>query len=356
MSAAPAQRTYRLTDNVDFLVIGCGASGSVLVRELSRNGFSVVALEQGPWLDRKQFSHDEYRVAAQFQLTNNPQKQPTTFRKTPNDNAVKQPAFVYGRMVGGGTVHFTANFWRLHEIDFIEASKIGTIPGTGFADWPITYADLEPYYTKAEWDLGVSGQAGVSPFDPPRSKPYPRFPMPVKSSGVIFEEAARKLGYHPFPAPMAVISQSYQGRMPCAHCGFCAGFGCEMGAKSSPLPTMVAQAVATGALRDSSAQLRAQNRARLLQGPCYRCCLFRPSWQRKAPARQSCDRCLQRSGNAASALNVEVECLSQRPGELKRARGQIPDVQYLHDHRRTVRTAAQRVQEYRSDPYSAGFL
>jgi len=211
MSAASPQRKYKLTDQVDFLIIGCGASGSVLARELSRNGFSVVALEQGPWLDRKQFSHDEYRVAAQSLLTNNPQKQPTTFRKTPNDKAKKQSAFVYGRMVGGGTVHFTANFWRFHEIDFIEASKKGTIARTGLADWPITYTDLEPYYTKAEWDLGVSGQAGVSPFDPPRSKPYPLPPMPVKSSGVIFEQAARKLGYHPFPAPMAVISQSYQG-------------------------------------------------------------------------------------------------------------------------------------------------
>jgi choline dehydrogenase-like flavoprotein len=246
MSATPQQRHYKLTDEVDFLIIGCGASGSVLARELSRNGFSVVALEQGPWLDRSQFTHDEYHVQAQNLLTNSQQKQPTTFRKTPKDKAVKQQAVVYGRMVGGGTVHFTANYWRFHEIDFIEASKKGSIPGTGFADWPITYADLEPYYTKAEWDLGVSGQAGVSPFDPPRSKPYPLPPMPVKSSGVIFEKAAAKLGYHPFPAPVAVISKAYQGRLPCAHCGFCQGFGCEMGAKSSPLPTMVPQAVESG--------------------------------------------------------------------------------------------------------------
>jgi choline dehydrogenase-like flavoprotein len=145
-----------------------------------------------------------------------------------------QSALMYGRMVGGGPVHFTANFWRFHEIDFIEASKKGTIEGTGFADWPITYDDLEPYCTKAEWDLGVSGQAGASPFDPPRSKPYPLPPMPIKSSGALFEQGAKKLGYHPFPAPVAIISQSYQGRTPCAHCGFCMGFGCEMGAKSSP--------------------------------------------------------------------------------------------------------------------------
>jgi choline dehydrogenase-like flavoprotein len=90
MSGAPQQRRYKLTDAVDFLIIGCGASGSVIARELSRNGFSVVALEQGPWLDRKQFTHDEYRVLAQSLLTNSQQKQPTTFRKTPDDKAVKQ--------------------------------------------------------------------------------------------------------------------------------------------------------------------------------------------------------------------------------------------------------------------------
>ena len=246
MSATPPQRHYQLTDVVDFIVIGAGASGGVLARELSRNGFSVVVLEQGPWLTTKDFNHNEYMHWNHSTLTNDFRKQPTTFRKTPKDKAVKQPALVYGRMVGGGPVHFTANYWRFHEIDFIEASKKGTIPGTGFADWPMTYADLEPYYTKAEWELGVSGLAGASPFDPPRSKPYPLPPMPVKSSGVLFEQAAKKLGYHPFPAPVAVISQSYQGRIPCAHCGFCMGFGCEMGAKSSPLPFLIPQAVASG--------------------------------------------------------------------------------------------------------------
>ena len=74
-----------------------------------------------------------------------------------------RPTIGYGRMVGGGTVHFTANYWRFHEIDFVERSRKGAVPGTGFDDWPITYADLEPYYTKAEWELGVSGQAVAAP-------------------------------------------------------------------------------------------------------------------------------------------------------------------------------------------------
>ena len=76
-------------------------------------------------------------------------------------------------MVGGSSTHYTANFWRFHEIDFNERSVLGGIPGTGFADWPISYQELEPYYTKVEWEVGVSGLAYASPFDPPRSKPYP---------------------------------------------------------------------------------------------------------------------------------------------------------------------------------------
>jgi choline dehydrogenase-like flavoprotein len=152
----------------------------------------------------------------------------------------------YGRLVGGGTAHFTANYWRFHESDFVERSKLGAIAGTGFADWPITYADLEPYYTKVEWDIGVSGLAGASPFDPPRSRPYPMPPLPVKSSGVLFERAAKQLGWHPFPAPMAIASQPYQGRSGCQHCGFCEFFGCEFGAKSSTLFTAIPRAEATG--------------------------------------------------------------------------------------------------------------
>ena len=101
------------------------------------------------------------------------------------------------------------------------------------ADWPITYADLEPYYSRVEWEVGVSGLAGASPFDPPRSRPYPVPPLPIKSTGVLTERAAEKLGWHAFPAPMAILSQPYRGRAACIQCGFCEQFGCEVGAKSS---------------------------------------------------------------------------------------------------------------------------
>jgi len=241
--ARPASKTAH---DVDFVVVGSGAAGGVIAKELAVAGFRVVVLEQGPYLRPPDFNHDEVAVFEEAALTNDFRQQPTTFRKTPQDKAQKQPCVLYGRMVGGGTVHFTANYWRLHEIDFIERSRCGPIAGTGFADWPITYADLEPHYTKVEWEIGVSGLAGASPFDPPRSKPYPMPALPVKSSGVIFERAARKLGWHPFPAPMAILSRPYPGRGACVHCGFCEFFGCEVGAKSSTLASVIPMAERTG--------------------------------------------------------------------------------------------------------------
>src|SRR3984893_16590895 len=241
-----ARGFYKPSEEVDFVVVGSGASGGVLAKELSSNGFRVVVLEQGPYLREADFGHDEIKVLQQHALTNDFGRQPHTFRATPQEKAKKQYSVMYGRCVGGSSVHFTANFWRLHEIDFIEHSKIGDIPGSTFTDWPIRYADLEPYYTKVEWEIGVSGLAGASAFDPPRSKPYPMPPLPVKSSGVIFERAAKKLGYHPFPAPMAILSQPRAGRSACTNCGFCLAFGCEVGAKSSSLATAIRVAEKTG--------------------------------------------------------------------------------------------------------------
>jgi len=242
----PEQPKYKTSDEVDFVVVGSGAAGGIITKELSENGFRVVVLEQGPYLTEADFTHNEIKVLNEDLLTNHPKLQPNTFRKTPDEKAKPQRALVYGRLVGGTSVHFTANFWRFHEIDFVERSKVGPIAGTGFTDWPITYADLEPYYTKVEWEIGVSGLAGASPFDPPRSKPYPMPPLPTKCSGVIFEQAARKLGWHPFPAPMAILSQPRAGRSACINCGFCLAFGCEVGAKSSSLATAVRMAEKTG--------------------------------------------------------------------------------------------------------------
>jgi len=242
-------RTFKPTETVDFVVVGSGAAGGVMARELAQAGFEVLVLEQGPRFTAADFRHDELDYWFNNALLNSPEASPQTFRKSARDKAARVrdfPSLWYARMVGGSSNHFTANFWRFHEVDFRERSLLGAIAGTSFADWPIDYAELEPYYTRVEWEIGVSGLAGASPFDPPRSKPYPMPPLPVKSSGVLLERGARKLGLHPFPAPMAIASVPYRGRPSCAHCGFCMGFGCEMQAKSSTLYTVIPEAEATG--------------------------------------------------------------------------------------------------------------
>lgn len=254
------QAKYAPSEMVDFIVVGSGAAGGVVAKELSTGGFRVVILEQGPYLREKDFTHDEIRFNFQPTLINDHKVQPNTFRRTEADVAKVQGSVGYGRQVGGGSVHYACNYWRFHELDFHERSLWGEIPGTGFVDWPISYADLEPYYTKAEYDIGISGLAGANPFEAWRSKPYPLPPMPVKSSGVLFERGAKKLGLHPYPAPMAILSQPYKGRVACVHCGFCARFGCEMGAKSSSLASVIPMALRTG-----KCEIRADSYVRKIQ-------------------------------------------------------------------------------------------
>jgi choline dehydrogenase-like flavoprotein len=239
------QRTFGEHDDVDFVIVGSGASGGVLAKELSTSGFNVVVLEQGPWQQTAQFSHDELEIERQFAMLNTA-FEVQTFRQTPSDPAKAGVArgLVYRRAVGGSSVHFAANYWRFRPVDFKEHSKVGSIGGTSFADWPITYEELEPYYTKVDYEIGVSGAPG--PFDPPRSRPFALGPMPNKSSGVILERAARALGLNSQVAPMAILSSEYQGRSACQGCGHCSFYGCEFGAKSSSLVTVIPKAMATG--------------------------------------------------------------------------------------------------------------
>jgi choline dehydrogenase-like flavoprotein len=269
-------RQFKPEETVDFVVVGSGAAGGVIARELSTAGFTVVVLEQGPRMGAADFEHDELKYGFLNGITNSPTLNPQTFRTSAKETAV-QPGggarnpLTYARIVGGSSMHFTANFWRFREIDFVERSKLGPISGTGFADWPITYAELEPYYTKVEWDVGVSGLGNATPFDPWRSRPYPMPPMPVKSSGVLLEKGARKLGLHPQPAPLAVNSRTHNGRPGCIHCGFCQGFGCEVMAKSSSTYTMIPAAEATGRceIRPESYVFRVETKGGRATGVTY---------------------------------------------------------------------------------------
>ncbi len=240
--------TYPHDEAVDFVIVGSGSAGGILARELSTKGFSVVVLEQGPFRTAADFNHDEIGVLFNGELTGGERAMASqTFRHDESDEAAPspfRPPADYAQTVGGSSVHFSGNYWRFRESDFKERSKLGAISGTTFADWPIDYDELEPYYTRVDWEIGVSGAPG--PFDSRRSKPYPVPPMPIKSSGAILERAALKLGLHPQPAPVAILSKPHNGRAPCIHCGYCMSFGCEVGAKSSTLATVIPQAIATG--------------------------------------------------------------------------------------------------------------
>lgn len=240
--------TYPITEAVDFVIVGSGSAGGILARELSTAGFSTVVLEQGPFRGAADFTHDELDVFFNNSLGGgSPRKLGQTFRDDDGKEAaipIGFPPAWYAHGVGGSSVHFTGNLWRLREIDFNERSVLGPIAGTNFADWPIGYGDLEPYYTRVDWEIGVSGEPG--PFDAPRSKPFPMPPMPVKSSGVLLEKGAKAIGFHAQPAPLGILSRPHNGRPPCIHCGFCLGFGCEVGAKSSTLVAAIPQALASG--------------------------------------------------------------------------------------------------------------
>ncbi|MDH3588952.1 MAG: GMC family oxidoreductase, partial [Gammaproteobacteria bacterium] len=254
--------TYPTTQEVDFVIVGSGAAGGVLARELSRSGFDIVVLEQGPYRKAGDFTHDELSVFFMNEMMGGIDgEHPQSFRASETEDASVAgglPPALYARTVGGSSVHYSGNFWRFHPVDFKEHSLLGDLDGTGFADWPIDYDELEPYYTRVDWEIGVSGTPG--PFDPHRSRPYPMPPLPVKSSGVLFERGAKALDLHPQPAPKAILSEPFNGRSACMHCGFCLGFGCEMNAKSSSLATMIPEAEATGRceIRSDSTVFRLQ--------------------------------------------------------------------------------------------------
>jgi choline dehydrogenase-like flavoprotein len=260
------QQTVRFptSEEVDFVIVGSGAAGGVMAKELASNGFTVVVMEQGPYLRAADFKHDELDSYFLGSLLGDMNDHPHSWRASDDQDAQPAsflPSLFYAKAVGGSSIHFAANYWRLRPSDFRERSILGEIPGTTFTDWPITYEELEPYYTKVDWEVGVSGEAG--PGDPPRSRPYPVPPMPIKSSGVLLRDGAERAGYTSQPAPLAILSRPHNGRSQCIHCGLCWGQACEVGAKSSSLAAMIPVAEATGRceIRDRTVVTRIETNA-----------------------------------------------------------------------------------------------
>src|SRR3954447_26700182 len=251
------------TEKTDVVIVGVGAAGGILAAELGKAGMRVIGLERGPRLTTQDFNpHDELRYFQRQDLRPNIKRQPITWRPNANARATPVPVQNYGNQAGGGTVHYGAVSWRMHEDDFRARSHTtqrygaAAIPSdSSLADWPLSYADVEPYYDRAEYELGVSGKAGNlqskkieggNVFEAPSSREYPLPALIPDQAGVVFDAGAKKLGYHPFSTPRAILSETYQGRPACSYCSFCQAFGCFIDAKSSILVTKLPEADATG--------------------------------------------------------------------------------------------------------------
>lgn len=247
--------------HVNAVIIGAGAGGGVVAKELSTAGLSVVLLERGLWYSaadcRKDdlFNQRTQVLGAKFgpDEERNPRVSVEDGRETvvnPSDGGYSNNA----ACVGGGTFSYGAMAWRYHEKDFRMRTTYGAVDGSTLDDWPISYADLEPYYEKAEWEMGVSGDVSNDPFKAPRRKNLPMPPLSPNREYQILHPAAKRLGLHPFDIPMLRNSVPYNGRGSCMRCRWCVGFACEVNARTGTHNTVIPTALATGncELRTSS--------------------------------------------------------------------------------------------------------
>jgi gluconate 2-dehydrogenase alpha chain len=258
---------------VDAVVIGVGWTGSILARELTKAGLNVVGLERGAKRSpREDFTlpsvRDELKYANRHELFQDAQMETVSLRHSPAETALpirRFGSFLPGNNLGGAGSHWNGNTWRLLPYDHKPRSGITERYGRNaipdemtIADYPVSYDELEPYYDKFEKLCGISGKAGNlrgqkieggNVFEGPRRNEYPNKPLVQPMAGALMEAACQSLGYHPFPAPAANMSEVYinpEGLTlgACEYCGHCERFGCEANAKASPnvclLPVLLA--------------------------------------------------------------------------------------------------------------------
>ncbi len=241
-------------DRVNAVVVGAGAGGGVVAKELAEAGMRVVLLERGKWYTafdcRKDDLHNQRTsvLGCAFGPDDERYRRVTVDAQgreqivLPSDGAYQNNA----ACVGGGTFSYGALAWRYLEKDFRMRSTYGAIEGSTLADWPISYQDLEPYYEKAEWEIGVSGDESNNIFRPPRRRPLPMPPPSPSREHLLLKAAALRLGLHPFEAPMARNTVPFNGRGACMRCRWCVGFACEQDAKNGTQNTVIPKALASG--------------------------------------------------------------------------------------------------------------
>jgi gluconate 2-dehydrogenase alpha chain len=248
---------------VDVAVVGLGAAGGVAVLPLALAGLKVAGIEAGTWMDPRNFRSDEIHNNVRHLVTSVPKAQLEcpTVRANPSQTAQRAPFHQMMNAVGGTSIHYWAQSWRLKPWDFRARSEIvkrygaSAIPqGSTLDDWPLTYEELEPFYDRVEYEIGVSGKAGniqgtLDPrgnvYEGPRGREYPMPPLRETEFTSHMKTAAEKLGWKPFRPPAAINSQPYHGRAGCVYHGYCDRGGCHVSAKSSTAVTTIPRAVKT---------------------------------------------------------------------------------------------------------------
>src|SRR5579884_1078608 len=248
---------------VDVAVIGLGAAGGIAVLPLVRAGLKIAGIEAGGWMDPRSFRPDEIHNNVRGLVTSVPKtkREQPTVRFDASARARRVGTHPMMNAIGGTSIHYWAQSWRLKPWDFRCRSEIirrygaSAIPqGSTLEDWPLTYDELEPYYDLVEYEIGVSGKAGNlqgvldergNIYEGPRRREYPM--PPLRSTGFAdrMRDTARQLGWKPFHPPAAINSMPYKGRGGCAYHGYCDRGGCHVSAKNSTAVTTIPEALKT---------------------------------------------------------------------------------------------------------------
>jgi len=239
----------------DVLIVGSGASGGAVAYTLCKAGYKVAVLEKGRLIQREEFSKDELAYCRRDIVTPNLFEEYHTIEEKVEGKWVATPtyesgwSFWNGNIVGGSSNFMSGMLHRMHPDDFRLKSKYGEIRGANVVDWPISYEELEPYYTLAEELVGISGKAEAHPHEPPRStSDFPQPPTKENDVVKLIDKSCRHLNIVPLVTPRAVLSQDKGHRNACYYSNFCGSYGCSSGAKSSSREALLKPALATGNL------------------------------------------------------------------------------------------------------------